>query len=598
MTHFELTHSQKQIWVGQRLHPESPLYNMAFAFVFPTELRADRFREAWRRVADASDALRTRIGVTMGGAEGPILEPSGCTTEVLDLGQQPDPEQAFLEWCEQRCARPLPLAGTLAESLLVRLGEGRTGWYLNQHHLIADAWSTQLLYRQVAAEYEALGNGGKPPPLLDYYPTAAALPPRTTERPAALAHWTARLQRPGRLVPLYGRNAAPEGTASARSTLELDEDCSRALDRVCRQEGFRSVSEELSRFALFATLLVSWLHRVSGNRAVGFDAPVAGRPTAEAKRALGLFIEMFPFAASVDPRDTFRSLGAKCLEEAKLFLRHALPGASAPTGATASNVVLNYFPASFGTFAGVPAKVAWVHSGHGDRVHALRVQVHDFSGSGRYTLHFDFNEGALPARLRRRGLGHFRKILEAFLEDPDRHIDSVDVLVEDERQALAVLDAAKRSPTPERSALAMFEAQAALEPHRVALREGASEVSFATLRERCEALAAALGEQHLGIEPGDRVAILSRRSSLAVIAILGTLRARAAYVPIDPSVPQARLDHILEDSGARVLLVGEGTKPATSVPGVDRALDRRGYPGRRRDRSSTGRDRASTISPI
>ena len=57
----DLTHSQKQIWVGQRLHPASPLYNMAFAFVFPAELRADLFCEAWQRVADASDALRTRL---------------------------------------------------------------------------------------------------------------------------------------------------------------------------------------------------------------------------------------------------------------------------------------------------------------------------------------------------------------------------------------------------------------------------------------------------------------------------------------------------------------------------------------------------------
>ena len=56
-----LTHSQTQIWVGQRLNPASPLYNMAFAFVFPTELGADLFCAAWRRVVDASDALRTRI---------------------------------------------------------------------------------------------------------------------------------------------------------------------------------------------------------------------------------------------------------------------------------------------------------------------------------------------------------------------------------------------------------------------------------------------------------------------------------------------------------------------------------------------------------
>ncbi len=91
-----------------------------------------------------------------------------------------------------------------------------------------------------------------------------------------------------------------------------------------------------------------------------------------------------------------------------------------------------------------------------------------------------------------------------------------------------------------------------------------------------------------GLEPGDRVAIVSSRSTLAVIAILAALRARAAYVPIDPSVPQARLDHVLRDSGARVLLVGEGAEPATTCAWASAVLSIaegiRAGPGRTLDR--------------
>ena len=93
-------------------------------------------------------------------------------------------------------------------------------------------------------------------------------------------------------------------------------------------------------------------------------------------------------------------------------------------------------PAAFGPFAGLPVEVEWVHPGHGDSVHALRLQVHDFSASGRYVLHFDFNDAALDDRLRRRSLEHFERVLDAFLDDPDRPIGSIDMLVEAERQAL------------------------------------------------------------------------------------------------------------------------------------------------------------------
>ena len=564
----ELTHSQTQIWLGQRLNPGSPLYNMAFAFVLPAALETELFCEAWRRVVERSDALRTRLVEQEGGGVRIQLAEHTTPTEVLDFTSRSEPLDEFKSWCQQRCAKALSLEGALIDSVLVRLGKGRTGWYLNQHHLITDAWSTQLLFREVGAEYQSLSGGDVPAErasLADYYPTAESLQRGSAEtRSEAEEHWAARSERAGRSVSFYGRDGRPVGTVSRRLSLELGEGRSRALDRLCEQDGFSSLSPEISRFALFATLLVSWLHRISGWQELSFDAPIAGRPTPDAKRSLGLFIELFPFAARVESGDTLRSLGARCLEEARRFLVHALPGSSAPSSAAASNVVLNYFPSAFSDFAGCPVEVDWVHPGHGDSVHALRVQVHDFSGTGGYTLHFDYNERALPERLRRRSLEHFEILLAALLEDPDRPIAEVDLLVAEERQVLATLNATDSLPLPERSVIEMFEAQAERHPGRVALRQGGVETTYAGLRDQMEELAAALVAG--GLEPGDRVAILSRRSSLAVVAVLATLRARAAYVPIEARTPQARLDEILADSGARLLLLGDlgGFEPQVS----------------------------------
>jgi len=562
-----LTHSQRQIWIGQRLNPASPLYNMAFAFVFPADLRADLFCAAWQRVVDDSDALRTRVVDDEHGGPRWTLSPRGRPTEVRALESSGDPAGDFHRFCEARCARALPLDGDLVDSVLVRLADGRTGWYLNQHHLVSDAWSTQLLYRQVAAHYEAGLRPGRPgpPSLSAYYPTVATLPGGSTMRASAVEHWAERRARAARSIPMYGRSAIPAWTASTRLTFELDEERSRAMDTRSRDAGLSALSEGVSRFALFATLLASWLQRISGRADIGFDAPVAGRPTAEARRALGVFIEMFPFPVTVERDDTFRTLGARCLEEAMLLLRHALPATSAPSGATASTVVLNHVPGAFGTFAGLPAAVQWIHSGHGDTVHALRLQVHDFAGAGRYVLHFDFNDAALDDRLRRRSLGHFERLLDAFLEDPDRAIAAIDIRTDDERRACAALSATGRAPLPQQSVIAMFEARAALEPQRVALRQGSAAVRFDELRQQADALAATLIAH--GVGSGDRIAIAGRRSILAVVAILATLRARAAYVPLDPSVPPSRLEYLVDDSGARVVLLGEGVPPGVVTPG-------------------------------
>ena len=97
-----LTHSQAQIWVGQKLNPTSPLYNMAFAFSFAKELEVELFLEAWRRIADTSDALRTRIVEQADGGVGRVVETRSCAVEVLDFASLREPDAEFRKWCQVR----------------------------------------------------------------------------------------------------------------------------------------------------------------------------------------------------------------------------------------------------------------------------------------------------------------------------------------------------------------------------------------------------------------------------------------------------------------------------------------------------------------
>ena len=567
-----LTHGQMQILVGQRLHPTSPLYNMAFAFVIPDALDLDRFCRAWQRVADQSDALRTRVHASDGGGGERALADAAPATTVVDLANGGATRVDFERWCRDRCSRPLDLDGELVDSVVVPLADGCTGWYLNQHHIVTDAWSTELLVSRVSSAYLELVRGRAAPPesVPGYYTTAAVLAARSGDHEAARAHWTRREERPGRIAPLYGHPASPTDTPSTRQTLELDEAQTRALDGLCASEGFASLSFELARFNLFASVLSAWLSRVGGGDEVGFDAPVAGRPTADAKRAFGCFIEIFPFAAGVRPDDTFRSLAARCLDESMRFLTHARLGLSSPSAASASNIVLNYVPVRFGRIADHPADVTWVHPGHGDSVHALRLQVHDFSGSGRTTLHFDCNDGVLPEPLRHRVAGHFARLLDAMLADPDRRIGEIDLLLDDEIERLDRLNDTGGAPLPDRTVLDQFEACARRHPDRVALRQGGVEVRFGELADRVSSLAATLRER--GVAPGDRVVVAGRRSIETVTAILAVSRTRAAYVPVDPSAPASRLAEITTDSGSALVLAAAGSShrgAALTIPVVD-----------------------------
>src|SRR5688572_14439367 len=131
-----LTHSQLQIWTGQKVHPESPFCNMAFAIVIEGSLDVSLFQRAWSEIFAQSDALRTYVEDVDGFPRRKLHDAQAGQTDYLDLSAQPDSALAFRSWAERRCATPLPLTGRLLESVLCKLSDVRYGWYLNQHHLI------------------------------------------------------------------------------------------------------------------------------------------------------------------------------------------------------------------------------------------------------------------------------------------------------------------------------------------------------------------------------------------------------------------------------------------------------------------------------
>ncbi|MEM7516815.1 MAG: AMP-binding protein, partial [Planctomycetota bacterium] len=475
--------------------------------------------------------------------------------------------EAFHAFCRERAGRRLALEGPLVDSVLVPLEGERTGWYLNQHHLVTDAWSTQILFRQVGESYTALSEGRdageiQPTDYVRSAPASAPAEPRSKRASGA------------RPIEFYGRRPQSLETRNVRVKRELDEKRSAALDRIRSERGFATLSPELSRFTVLSTLVTAWLHRISGQSEIALDAPVAGRSTPEAKRTPGMFIEMRPFEVEIDPGLSFRELGVRCLEESFALLERSAE-ASADT---ARNVVLNYVPGHFGAFADLETTVEWIHPGHADSIHALRLQVHDLGESGRLQLHFDFDEGAFSERLRERAIEHFFTVLDGFVDDVDASLDSIPLVSSEEERASIEAGTGPQPALPTQTVVDRFRETALREPNRVALRLGTHEESYRELSSKVVALAASLRAR--GVQRGDRVAILSRRSVEAVVAILAVLDVGAAYVPVDPSYPESRRQFLLDDSGAKLILAddvaptGEVLRIAEAIAaGLDKGPD-------------------------
>ncbi|HTW05397.1 MAG TPA: amino acid adenylation domain-containing protein [Streptosporangiaceae bacterium] len=112
---------------------------------------------------------------------------------------------------------------------------------------------------------------------------------------------------------------------------------------------------------------------------------------------------------------------------------------------------------------------------------------------------------------------------------------------------------------------------AAAWPRRPAVASGGGVLTYQELDRLSNQMARAL--LRLGVEPGDRVAVLAPKSAAAVVAVYGALKAGACYVPLDPKAPEDRLSYVLRDSGAAVIVADEPRLPqaavlADGVPGL------------------------------
>jgi amino acid adenylation domain-containing protein len=578
----ELTVSERLIWAGQRLEPDAPLYNMALAFDLSGAVDVDVFREAFRRLVARTDALRTVYCEEAGRPRREVHEVPDAAVQLLNLPEHEIDDAGVHAMLQERTRHPFPLHAPLFDTCLVQRRPDRFIWYLDQHHLITDAWSVGVLYQRLASLYEEIRAGGSRAHPGRAFPQFAAYAEHQRSLSGSVRLTEAReyWDRTGKLAsgatPLYG-NANSGIGRTERVRVRLGSDRTAALRALAAERPFRALTREQSHYQVFATLLLAWLHRISDACDVAIGCPVHNRPTADLRETVGLLIELYPLRCTIAEGDTFASVAEKVARGTMHMLRHVVPGASAAPGARSFEAVLNYITASFGDFAGIPSRADWIHSGFGDRAHRVRLQVHDFDVAGEPVLDFDLDAAAFGDLEREWAVRHFFTLFDALVDDPQQPIGAPSLTNREEEAAFAPPGPSAPSPP---SVVAMFLQRAVEFPHAVAIHDGGRSLEYGELAARVRELATHL--RALGVGPGAVVGLCLERSAELIVAMLAVLDAGAAFLPLEPSHPDERLGTMVADAGAAWVMTSDdgaarvcswGAEPLFVSPELVRSSD-------------------------
>jgi amino acid adenylation domain-containing protein len=580
-----LSFAQERLWFLDRLEPGSPAYNMSGALLLRGRLEIAALAAAFRGVVERHETLRSRFLAVEGRPAVAIRPVLRLAVPIVDLAALPAEALASAARRLARAAARLPFdlaAGPLLRPALLRLGREEHLLLVSLHHIVADGWSLGVLTREIGALYGAAVRGGAlpdasgsplPPLPLQYADFAvwqrARFAGENLEQ--LLAYWRQQLAGlpAGLDLPADRPRPARRAPRGARRRHTLPAALADRLAELGRRQGG-------TLFMVLLAALETLLFRWSGQEDFAVGSPIAGRTRRELEDLIGLFVNTLvlrlrpaaglPFAAALAAAREV-TLGAYAHQELpfeKLVEDLAPERVLGKSPLFQVLLVLQNVPQPPLALPGLELIPVESESGAAKLDLTLTVQP---TGRG-LSLDAEYDPDLWDAPTMARFLRQLAGLLAAAGADPERRLAALPLLDAAERhQLVGEWNDSRRSFTEAEACLhELVQEQAARTPEAVAVEFAGERLTYRELDLNAGRLARRL--RALGVGPEVPVGILAERSLELVVGLLGILAAGGAYLPLDPAHPRERLERMLADAGAPVLLAQPGLPALRSAARV------------------------------
>jgi amino acid adenylation domain-containing protein len=550
---FPLSSAQLRLWFLDQLTPGGAAYNVTAALRLQGELDDSALERSVSEIVRRHEVLRTVFAETDGAPNQVIVPPAPVPVSLVDLTHL-----AFdLRECKAHqlgsaeAQKPFDLAkGPLFRAQLLRLDANDHVFQFTAHHVVFDGWSIGVFFENLAVLYRAF-RAGKPSPLPELrvqYADFASWQKRLLDesgRQAHMAYWREQLggNLPTLELPTDRPRRSTRVSRAGKKQLSVTPALSRALKRLSQREG---TSLSMTLLAGFTILL----HRLSGQDDILVGTPIAGRNRTEVEEMIGFFVNTIVVRTRFSESFVFREhLGRirKTMLEAHEHQEmpfEELVGALDPhrdlDRTPLFRVFFNHLNLQVKPIQLEGLKFEPFGDFESDSKFDLNLYVSEQDDSIGFTLVYDtdlFDEGRVSILI-----DQYERLLEQICDDPGQQVNHYSLLTNSTKGRLPN----PTEPLPRRwfgSVHSRFVERAAQSPERIAVEEDKSQLTYGELERLSAGLAAWLLAN--GVAGGDTVAIYGHRCAPLAVALLGVLRAGAAFSVLDPAYPAARLQGCL-----------------------------------------------------
>ena len=591
---YPLTPAQSGMLFHTLANPQTGVYLNQFICRLSGDVQPERLQQAWQQTVARHPVLRT--AVVWEGLDEPlqvVQNQVALPWQQLDWRSLTATEQKTqLAKYLQNDREGFDLTRAPAFRLaLMRLSEESYRFVCSSHHLLYDGWSLQLIWQDMLSQYAALSKGASD--LVGLAGSASEKPPLRSFRDyvmwqqhqdlsAAEVFWKQQLQNLSEPTPLPTASLSSSANQSyQQQSKQINAALLERLTALARQ--YRLTMNTLIQGA-WALLLDHYSDR--GRRAltdhtqVTYGSVFSGRPASfrGIEKMVGLFINTLPVSVSIDPQQSLLSW----LQDRQQQLLEIREYEATPLSAIQRWSNLPHGSSLFESIVAFENLTAAAMPETGFDTHDIQYVERSnyplallvfpngdpkgglFSGSeGCLDLRLLYDTSRFEAAAISRLLDHLEQLLVGFASKPQCRLGDLPRLTLAD-QSFQVSNKLQVSYPHHLCIHQLIEAQVLLSPQAAAIVFAGHSLTYAQLNQQANQLAHCLRSH--GVAPGKRVALCLHRSLMMAVGILAILKAGAAYVPLDPTYPQSRLDYCLQAAEPHLVITQQSVLSNQSVP--------------------------------
>ena len=556
----DLSFPQQRLWFLDQIEMVKTTYVIPLAMQIEGPLQVGAMEAALTSLVARHESLRTTFPNIEGEPTQNVSPAVPLLLPVVETSTNPERLDALMA---EEMQRGFDLErGPLFRAVLYGLGPNEHVLLLLQHHIISDAWSLNLMTRELGTLYGDAVNG-----------RASALPELSVQYrdysrwlresmqgetlDQQLEYWRSQLAGAPQVLDLPTDRPRPsmESHRGAIFSFAISHEVSQGLAAISRREG---ITLYMLLLAAFDVLL--W--RYTGQEDLLVGVPIANRDRRELEGLIGLFVNTLVLRNDLSGDPTVQELLARvrerCLDAyahqelpVEMLVEDLQPARDLSRNPLFQVMLVLENASQRPTFTAPGLKCTPMDADRGathlDLTLYVEEKEEELKGIFEYATDF-FDESSIE-----RMAGHWHAILEAIISNSECHISELTVLNADERQQLLVEWNATENDFPREAYLhQLMERQALRVPEKVAVICKGETLTYRELDQQANRFAHALREREIGI--GQHVGVCVERSTDMLAAVLGILKVGAAYVPLDPSFPDERLRFMAEDAELALLV--------------------------------------------